>query len=163
MLLSCHVRVSKWTHALYLPECQGTPCSKQVRYGFLDIQGTIECGFTLKRVRDIRRIYSQMYRKDKYSEHSSIIWPVSLNGWVFVYKLSGSAFESSCIHLNLRIRAWFELRVSLCSGNYSVDLLWNAYMTLQEDTVKCTVQISTQNTAQSFGGFGQMVVCSFTN
>ena len=29
--LSCHVRVSEWIHTLYLPECQGTPCSKQAR------------------------------------------------------------------------------------------------------------------------------------
>ena len=28
-------------------------------------------------------------------------WPVWPNGWVFVYKLSGSGFESSCSHLNL--------------------------------------------------------------
>ena len=40
---------------------------------FLDIQTTIECGFTLKRVRDMTRVYSQMHRTDKYSEHSSII------------------------------------------------------------------------------------------
>ena len=39
----------------------------------------IECGFTLKRVRDMIRIYSQMHRTDKYSQHSSIIWPVWLN------------------------------------------------------------------------------------
>ena len=44
--------------------------------GVLDIQATIECGFTLTRVRDMRWIYSQMHRTDKYSEHSSIIWPV---------------------------------------------------------------------------------------
>ena len=31
MLLSCHVRVSEWTLILWLPECQGTPCSKQAR------------------------------------------------------------------------------------------------------------------------------------
>ena len=31
MFLSCHVPVSEWTHTLWLPECQGTPCSKQVR------------------------------------------------------------------------------------------------------------------------------------
>ena len=31
---------------------------------------------TLKRVRDMTRTYSQMHRTDKYSEHSSIIWPV---------------------------------------------------------------------------------------
>ena len=39
----------------------------------LDIQATIECAFTLKRVRDMTRTYSQMHRTDKYSEHSSII------------------------------------------------------------------------------------------
>ena len=43
-------------------------------------QATIECGFTLKRVRDMTRTYSQMHRTDKYSEHSSIIWPVWPNG-----------------------------------------------------------------------------------
>ena len=66
---------------------------------FLDIQATIECGFTLKRVGDMTRTYSQMHRTDKYPEHSSIIWPVGPNGWVFVYKLSDSGFESSCSHL----------------------------------------------------------------
>ena len=30
-----------------------------------------------------------MHRTDKYSQHSSIIWPVWLNGRVFVYELSG--------------------------------------------------------------------------
>ena len=33
----------------------------------------------------------------------------------------------------------------------------------QEHTVKYTVQISTQNTAQSFDQFDQIVECSFTN
>ena len=46
----------------------------------LDIQATIECGFTLKRVRDMIKTYSQMHRTDKYSQHSSIIWPAWLNG-----------------------------------------------------------------------------------
>ena len=31
MLFSCHVRVSEWIYTLQLPECQGTPCSKQAR------------------------------------------------------------------------------------------------------------------------------------
>ena len=57
-------------------EFLGIPWSKE----FLDIQATIECGFTLKRVRDMIRTYSQMHRADKYSQHSSIIWPVSVNG-----------------------------------------------------------------------------------
>ena len=30
ILLSCHVRVSEWIYTLLLPECQGTPCLKQV-------------------------------------------------------------------------------------------------------------------------------------
>ena len=47
---------------------------------FLDIQATIECEYTLKRVRDMTRTYSQMHRTDKFSEHSSIIWPVWSNG-----------------------------------------------------------------------------------
>ena len=66
---------------------------------FLDIQATMECGFTLKRVRDMTRTYSQMHRTDKYSQHSPIIWPVWLNGWVFVYELSGCGFESRCCHI----------------------------------------------------------------
>ena len=64
---------------------------------FLDIQATIECGFTLKCVRDMTRTYSQMHRTDKYSEHSSIIWPVWLNGWVFVYELSGCGSSSVAV------------------------------------------------------------------
>ena len=32
---------------------------------FLDIQENIESGFTLKRVRDLTRTYSQMHRTDK--------------------------------------------------------------------------------------------------
>ena len=47
---------------------------------FLDIQATIECGFTLKRVPDMIITYSQMHRTDKFSQHSSIIWPAWLNG-----------------------------------------------------------------------------------
>ena len=39
----------------------------------LDIQVTIQCGFTLKRVQGMIRTYSQIYRTDKYSQNSSII------------------------------------------------------------------------------------------
>ena len=31
-VLLCHVRVSEWVYTVYLPKCQGTPCSKQVWY-----------------------------------------------------------------------------------------------------------------------------------
>ena len=47
---------------------------------FLDIQVSLECGFTLKRVRGMVRTHSQMHRTDKYSQHSSVIGPVWLNG-----------------------------------------------------------------------------------
>ena len=39
---------------------------------------------------------SQMHHTDKYLQQSSFIWPVWLNGWVFVYKLNGFAFKSRC-------------------------------------------------------------------
>ena len=32
MFLSCHVGLSEWIYTPYLSECQGPPCSKQVRY-----------------------------------------------------------------------------------------------------------------------------------
>ena len=37
------------------------------------LRNTLDCGFALKRVRDIIRRYSQMHHTDKYSQHSSII------------------------------------------------------------------------------------------
>ena len=111
---------------------------------FLDIQATIECRFTLKRVREMIRTYYPMHRTDKYSQHSSIIWPVSLNGRVplrilsqFLYELRGCHFEYCRSHLNFRYGTCFE------KG--------------------CTVQISTHNRAQSFGQFGLMDEWSFTN
>ena len=35
-------------------------------------------------------------------------WPVWLNGWVFVYELSGCGFESRCSRLNFRFLACFK-------------------------------------------------------
>ena len=61
-----------------------------------------------------------MHRTDTYSEHSSIIWPAGLNGWVFVYEISGCGFVSSCRHLNFRFHAWFEQGVPWHSGSYRV-------------------------------------------
>ena len=96
-----------------LPECQGTPCSKQAPYLKFNISARLrtkwlwvsipllslklqiwrllrvrsslkfrqkECGFLLKLVRDIVITYSQTHRTDKYSQHSSIICLVWLNG-----------------------------------------------------------------------------------
>ena len=70
-------------------------CLLQARSS-LTFRQTIECGFTMKLVREKIIRYSQMHHTDKHSQHSSIIWPVWLNAWVFVYKLSGCWFESHC-------------------------------------------------------------------
>ena len=84
------------------------------------IQAYIECGFTLKRVRDMTRTYGQMHCTDKYSQHSSVILPVWPNDWMFVYELNGCRFESRCSHLNFRYRAFFEQGVPWHSGKYKV-------------------------------------------
>ena len=47
---------------------------------YLTFRKAIECGLTLKLVRDMKLTYSQMNRTDKYSQNNSIIWPVWLNG-----------------------------------------------------------------------------------
>ena len=59
-----------------------------------------------------------MHHTDKYLQHSSIIWPAWLNGWVFVYELNGCAFESCYSHLNVRYCTFFEQGVPWHSGNY---------------------------------------------
>ena len=43
-----------------------------------------------------------------------------INGWVFVYELSGCGFESRCSHFNFRFRACFEQGVPWHSDNYRV-------------------------------------------
>ena len=62
---------------------------------FLDIQATRACGFTWKRVRNMTRTYSLMHRTGKYSEHSSVIWPVFANGLMFISGVRSSGFNSS--------------------------------------------------------------------
>ena len=51
-----------------------------------------------------------MHNTYEYSQHSSIISPVWLNGWVFVHKLSGFCFESSNSNLNYpgNHRLWIQ-------------------------------------------------------
>ena len=85
---------------------------------FFEIHTNIERGFTLKWVRDIKGIYIQIQRTDKYSQHSSVLWPVCLNGWVFVYELLGFGFEFSSSHLNFRYRASLQEGVPWHSGKY---------------------------------------------
>ena len=80
----------------------------------------MEWTFTLKRVRDMIITYSQMYHTDKYSHHSSIIWPAWLNGWMFIYELSECGFESSWCHWNFRYCACFKQGVPWHLSNYRV-------------------------------------------
>ena len=131
---------------------------------FFDIQITTDCGFTKKRVGNTIRTHSQIHRTDKYSEHSSIIWSILPTGWLFIHELKGSGFEASCSHLNFRFRGNFEQGAPLYWGNYRV---WIHSETgtrhEKKNTVKCTVQISTQNTAQLFSEFRQMIHCLSRN
>ena len=47
-------------------------------------------------------------------------WPVWQNGWVFIYKLSGCGFETSCNDLNFRYCVCFEQGVPWHSGIYRI-------------------------------------------
>ena len=108
----------------------------------------LERRFTMKLVLDMRRTYSQIHRKDKYSELSSIIWPVWLSGWVFIYEQSGCGFESSWSHLNFRFGAFSEKELHWHSGNYRM-LIHSETHTWHDKKhlVKCTLQISAHNSA----------------
>ena len=79
------------------------------RKEFLNIQAFIGCRFTMKRIRHMIRKYSQMRGTDKYSHHSSIIWPVWLNDWVFVYEIVASWFDPR----------WKKYRVWIYSETYT--------------------------------------------
>ena len=93
---------------------------------FLDIQATLESGFTLKHVRYMIRTCSQMHRTDKYSQHRWIVkktFSASLVKWLsvrFPTTVSGCRFESRCCHINVRYVACFEQRVPWHSANSSV-------------------------------------------
>ena len=90
---------------IHNPQLTFAPASSEE---FLDLQAIIECGLTLKLVRDMTRTYNQMHRTDKYSQHSSIIWSFLLNSLVFLYELSRYGLESSCSHLKYKFLAYFE-------------------------------------------------------
>ena len=109
MFLSSHICISEWIHTLYLPQCQGARCSKQVWY--YKLSGCwLESSCT-----HLNFTYCAYFKK-----YSSILWPVRPNGWVFVYKLRGFAFEYSCSRLTFRYRASFEQGVPWHLGKYRV-------------------------------------------
>ena len=65
-------------------------------------------------------LYSCLNFKELLARSSREIVSVWWNGWVFVYELSGSGFESSFSRLNFRFRACFEQGVPWHSGTYRV-------------------------------------------
>ena len=103
-------------HAIYAFQ------SEYTLYSCLNIKDrvweTVECRFTLKRVR-ISRTYSHMHDRDEYSQQISIIWPVWLNGWVFVYELSDCGFKS-LLHLNFRYSSGWSKEFLDFQTNYRV-------------------------------------------
>ena len=115
----------------------------------------------MKRVLEMTRAYSQMHRADNYSEDSLTIYPVWPNRWVFIYKLSDSGFESSCCHSQsfadfaaASSKEFLDIQKTAECG-FTLKRL----VTWHKPIVKFNVQISTHNTAQSFGQFSQMVEC----
>ena len=72
---------------------------------------TIEWGFTLTLVRDIITTCSQMHRTDQNSQHSSVIWPVWLNPWVFGYKVSGCGLKCRFCHLDNVLPSFKEVHL----------------------------------------------------
>ena len=87
---------------------------------FLKIRATTDSGFIVKLVHDMIKTYSHTHRTDKYLQHSSIIWAGWVNGWVFVYELSGCGLEFWYCHLNFRHSACFEQGVPWHLGSYTV-------------------------------------------
>ena len=86
MFLSCHVRISEWiTLYSYLNVTELLARNRHDIWSLSDCNGT------------------RMHRTDKYSQHSSNIWLVWVNGWVIVYELFVFGFDSRCCHLNSAI------------------------------------------------------------
>ena len=87
---------------------------------FLIFRQNYRVGFTLELVRDMIITYSQMHRTDENSQHSLIIWLVLLNGWAFVYELSGCGFESRCCLMYTNA----DLKISLFDLLYIKMMPW---------------------------------------
>ena len=98
------------------------------------------------------RTYIEMHRTDDYSQHNSIMWPVWLNGWVFIYKLSGCGFVLRCSHATLNItsvsrKKLLEIHTTIECGFTlkDADGIIRTY-----NQMHC-IQLSTHNTTQSSG------------
>ena len=125
---------------------------------FLDFQATIYCGFTLKRVRDMTRTYSQIHRMDKYSEYNHL---ASLGKWLSV-RLRAKRFwvRAQFPSLKLQILHLLESKEVL-DYQPTIECEFTLKRVRDMTRTKSTVQISTKNTTQLFGQFGLMVECLF--
>ena len=72
---------------------------------------------------------------DNHTSLAKWLRPVWLNGWVFVYKLSGCGFESRCYQLNFSYGSCFKQGVPWHSGNRT---LRNDYLKLKHAFRKTT-------------------------
>ena len=63
--------------------------------------------------RYIRSLRDININEIKYSQHSSLIWPVWLNGWVFVYELNGCGFKSRYCHILVGLYGFIGNKVLL--------------------------------------------------
>ena len=100
------------------------------------------------------RTYSQMHHTDKYSQHSSTIPSIWLNGRVFTYKLSGCGFE-------LRYR---KSNLTFMLGKRSKIVLRKIVMfvvaTFLECPLRCTVSYSSRLIVTGDYSFDKQQVCS---
>ena len=94
-LFVLHVPPSTYVRFSQLPS--PPPLSKNVR----DICNSLWKASLISNVKNVA--YLSMLNKlkiNKINKHSSIIWPIWLNGWEFVYELSGCGFGCRCCHIN---------------------------------------------------------------
>ena len=69
------------------------------------------------------RLYGCLNVKELLVRNRCEIWPVWLNGCVFVYELSGCGFESSYSHLNFVF--FFIWHLYSASGSHPYQNIWN--------------------------------------
>ena len=85
-----------------------------------DISNVIVFLYDSSSVSDSNRIWTHNHLLCKWTLNH--LTKLALNGWVFVYNLSGCGFKSRCCHLNSRYHAFFEQVAPWHSGNYRVQI-----------------------------------------
>ena len=83
MLLLCHVQTSEWSHTLVCLNVKELLAWRRRHYWSLD---------------DSNWMWT----------HNHLVRKRTLNGWMFVYELSGCGFESCCCHLEIILVQWIN-------------------------------------------------------